>query len=254
MGWGPLRLVFASKTGGFEMSQLQYWGYTAAMFSGVRALYNRCRNWGQPPLRLAIFDRSRLELRGGGQATLRVHRRRLPATKPTIGPTGMLAIRLQASGLPGWLDRWMCLTSHFGSGHIELAFVESAESVIFYAVRNIAASNLARIGGQRWLGLTYAARCPDDCSVLLDVADWLGRHGVTCSLAPAQDCVDYAVNRGLVPADRWPQLRLNLEKRYTRLGRTWCRSNFRASSEGAPLKIRGIRSIAPPGSTIDRGG
>ena len=236
------------------MSQLRYWGYTAAMLSGFRALYNRCRNWGQPPLRLAVFDRSCLELRGGTQATLRVHRRRLPAAKPTIGPTGMLAIRLQSSGLPGWLDRWMCLTSHFGSGHIELAFVESADSVTFYAVRNIAASNLARIGGQRWLGLAKATRGPDDFSVLLDVADWLGRHGVACSLAPPEDCVDYAVDRCLVPTDRWPQLRLSLEKRYARLAKTWCRSNVAASTEGTPPQKRGIRSIAPSGSKISRDG
>ncbi len=210
------------------------WIYPIAMYTGLRAAYNRWQNRGGTSLRLEAFDRVLLQVLDGELGVLRVHRRRLPASKRTMGPTGMIAISLQSPGVLSWLYRWLCLTSHFGTGHVELAFVELPEGITFYAVRNIVRSNLERIAGSNWFPTLKLQRPQDEIQVLLRVAHWLRERGVPTYFAPAEECVTFSIDRCLVRPDRLPRVQAALERRYRQIIKAWVQ---------AAGEIKGVRPL-----------
>lgn len=219
------------------------WIYAVAMYTGLRAAHNRWRNRRGAPLRLAAFDGVELPVTDTEVGVMRVHRRRLPATKPTVGPTGMMAISLKSPGTRRWLYRWLCLTSHFGTGHVELAFVEHADGITFYAVRNIVRSNLERIAATRWFPHLKLKRDRDDVAVLLHVADWLRHQGIATSFAPAQECVAYSVDSFLVKPGRLPNVQAAMERRYRPVIKAWLRFHSTAFATQAESNVPPIRSI-----------
>ena len=69
--------------------------------------------------------------------------------RPTNGCSsakyGMISLSLIRPGLDQFVYRLIRLTSHFGCGHLELAYMDIDGGIEIYAVRNILKANISRL-------------------------------------------------------------------------------------------------------------
>lgn len=129
----------------------------------------------------------------------------------------MISVRQIRPRVNRALYRYLCLTGHFGCGHVELAFYERGGEVTIYGIRNIARANAHRLGLSRAADKLSIADTGESQTVLLAVLQALAKLGVTGRLAPPHECVDLAVNKRLLkPAASGLVLR-TLLKRYAHL-------------------------------------
>lgn len=192
--------------------------YVATMGVGARACFNRILSRSLPALRAQVLDRSRLQVDRQIELELRVHRRPAPAELGGEAAAGMLSARLVAPRIPRLLYRLLCLTSHFGCGHHELAFYERGDFVIFYGVRDIASANARRFGFGD-LARRTALRSPgDEAALVAAVGAALRAAGLRAAFAEPAECVRLAVDPRLVPPSRRAPLQRRLVRRYERLG------------------------------------
>ena len=175
-------------------------GYYLAMYSGVRALANllRSRRSRLDP-RLARLHGARLQDIELGDLTIRVHSRRSPAGSGTPAAHAMLSLQRPNSTLAGWRYRALCLTSHFGCGHLEVALWERRGIVTIYAIRNIASGKL--------------------------VATELERRGLLTRYATPAESLALCLDVRLLPSQHRESVRANLWKKYERLHQSLARGS-----------------------------
>lgn len=129
----------------------------------------------------------------------------------------MISARLILPGISGWLYSGLQLTSHFGCGHIEIAFYEDGNRVIVYGIRNIIDANAKRIGLKSQLQNLNLASESEAIQVLTKIIDALRKKGLTTLLATPQSCVELSVDPRLLHLKRQAKILAVLEKRYQRL-------------------------------------
>ncbi len=190
-------------------------GYQLAMYTGVRALVNRTvRGARVAEPRLAALAGRRFAARGLGELVLRVHLRR--RTAPGAG-LGYFSLRQAAPSVGPLAYRYFCWTSHFGCGHVEVAFRLEESAVVFLGVRNIAHANARRLGLRGLAERFRLARSREDHRVLHALAEHLRANGLAVRHAPAEACVDLLLDGRLVSDTRRSALRRALQRKYERL-------------------------------------
>lgn len=195
-------------------------GYYLAMYTGVRALANllRSRRSRLDP-RLARLHGARLQDAELGALTLRVHSRRRPPGDDALVAHAMLSLQRPKPALAGWRYRALCMTSHFGCGHVEVALWEQRGVVTFYGVRNIATANARRLGFTAAADRMQLTNADEDRFVLRLLANALRDEGLEVRHASADDCIRLAVDERLIAPDRRAQAHRALRRRYERLRR-----------------------------------
>ena len=93
------------------------------------------------PVVFLVLMMSSLTFDDSSLARIRVHGKRRPANGCSSAKYGMISLELIHSGVHPLLDRILRLMSHFGCGHLELAYMEKDDRLEIYAVRNIAKAN-----------------------------------------------------------------------------------------------------------------
>ena len=202
------------------MVRLLYrWAYILCVYTGIRAAFNRLRSWldrGETPV--SRLHRARIRPGGLGRMNVFVHSRPRPRSTQRAAHFGMISVRQERPSVGRILYRYLCLTSHFGCGHVEVAFYEAGGQVTFYAVRNTARSNAARVG---WGDVSERLGAPgEDVRILRTLTLKLERVGLSARFAPASECVELAVNRRLIDPRSLRRTTAALEKKYRRLPRT----------------------------------
>jgi hypothetical protein len=172
--------------------------YLLAMYSGLRAAFNRIRSGFLRQPRSRLLDAQVLMLPTGQQTKLRVHARCVAKFRGTERIAGMISVVWSEPGIhPSVYWLWQ-LTSHFGCGHVELAFFEERGVVHFYAVRNILRSNLERIGFQQLSRRLPGTTENSEIMVIKTVCQTLQDRGLDVVFLPPHDCVSLAVTESLL--------------------------------------------------------
>lgn len=170
--------------------------YLGATYTGQRAAWNRVRAASLPALRAEALDGGQWRV-GDALLRVRVHRRPRPAGLGREWRAGMLSLRLAEAPVGRLRYGLLLATSHFGCGHLEVAFCERGGEVVVYGLRNVLRSNVERWGLGRavpWL------QAPADASeALRALAERLGNVGLATFLAEPADCARLCVDPGLVP-------------------------------------------------------
>ena len=96
------------------------------------------------------------------------------------------------------------MTSHFGCGHIEIAFYEKAGRVGFYGVRNTARSNAHRPGGLETAKKLLLVRRDEARVLIREVAPLFEEHGLVTGVAAAHECAALSVDGRLLHPDPDP--------------------------------------------------
>jgi hypothetical protein len=177
--------------------------YLLAMFTGFRAAFNRGRSFFLPKLRVAIIDGEVFQFEEFGPVRIRVNARPAPRMLVPKTKTGIISLYLMSPGMSRLFYAALRFTSHFGHGHVEIAFYETHENVTVYAVRNILRSNIARLGlHKNFGGLKFS--CDHDEIVLLKrVLNRLNSLDLKTCFASPDECVSLAVSPSLlVPKQR----------------------------------------------------
>ncbi len=170
------------------------WIYLVAMYSGIRAVFNCIRSkMCAGACELVGLHKTRLCSQKIGDVMLFVHQRPSPRTFAKETAFGMISVRHRYPRVGFLLYRYFCLTSHFGCGHMEIAFYEKQGKVTLYAVRNTAASNAFRL---KWFGISAKLTLAQwDERLLKAMVRHLENAGFVTDLADVSECIDLSVNR-----------------------------------------------------------
>jgi hypothetical protein len=201
-------------------------GYIIAMYSGMRAIWNRARSVFLPMPQAAILDGKQLRVNNIAQVLIRVHARSPPPSLTCSSAAGMLSVHLTSPRTPRPLYALLRMTSHFGCGHIEIAFYEEHDTVIFYAIRNIVRANADRIRCGRLLRNLMLCEDGDEIVLLQKLSQTFNDLGLKTSFASPEDCVTLSVNNLLLRPERRSEIRSTLLKRYARI---WKKAEMRNS-------------------------
>lgn len=131
----------------------------------------------------------------------------------------MVSVHLLKPGIPSPLYLLLRLTSHFGCGHIEMAFFESEEKTTFYAVRNILRSNLERVQLQRMFELNLLNE-RDEINALRAIMQELSELGCRVDFADPEECVSYAVSPSLLSPEKRKRAVKSLTSKYRRISKS----------------------------------
>ena len=193
--------------------------YLLAMYTGVRAGFNQVRGFFLPRTRVSKLHGSTLQLNSSGDIAICVNAR--PASKALNAGVraGMVSMYLLAPDIPKLLYRLARLTSHFGTGHIEMAFYEDGETVVFFAVRNILRSNINRLGvGRYFRNLSFNTN-DDEIMAIQGVFQALGSRGIKATFAPPEVCLELAISKSLLNQKTRDQTIKSMMRRYKRIER-----------------------------------
>ena len=243
--------------------------YLLTMFAGVRAGLNHARaGLCRGRSRTAALDGHLLHSERLGELLARVHPRLRPGRGAPRAHYGLISVRQRQPAVGRLLYRYLCLTSHFGCGHFEIAFYEQGDEVTIYSVRNTARSNAQRIGlvdTARQLRLVGHG----EARILLrEVVSLLESHGLVTRIAAPHDCIRLSVSESLLPPRSRAAVLDTLTRKYERLqgltGTWWpallergpgaepCSSGRAAARarHGSPLEPVGCsRPARPPAGT-----
>lgn len=173
--------------------------YSSAMLLGVRACVNHVQSWlCRHRTRAAALDGCLVRSSRLGDLEVFVHPRLRPAGATAPARYGLLSVRQRHPKVSPWLYRYLCLTSHFGCGHLEIAFYEKADVVTIYGVRNIARSNAHRLGLRGAADRLLLSRREEARVLLHEILPLLAEHGLAVRLAAPGECVALSVNRRLL--------------------------------------------------------
>lgn len=194
------------------------WGYYLGMYSCLRAVTNlvSCRFRHLEPA-LKELQRITLTSPNLGAFTLGVHARPRPSAAATGKTYGVLSLQQQNPSIPGWAYRYLCATSHFACGHIEIAFYTDQSELTFYGIRNLASANARRLGFAQWAARLRLVPSAENELLLHAVSALLRERGWTTKHAAARDCLLYAVDHRLLPPGREAQMKNTLRLRYEKL-------------------------------------
>ncbi|MEZ5962436.1 MAG: hypothetical protein R3F56_01195 [Planctomycetota bacterium] len=191
--------------------------YYLAMYSGLLALANRVQvGWRCRPLDLGLqrLHGTRVACPQLGALIVHVHSRPGPHGCRGRGNHGLFSLRQEEPGVRRWIYRLVCATSHFGCGHVEVAFFEHAGRVTFFGIRNIASANAHRLGLRRLSTRFRLARFGEEVRVMRLVTGLVGASGFAVEHASAQECVDWCVDDRLLPRECAAGVRRSLHRRY----------------------------------------
>lgn len=191
--------------------------YLLAMYSGLRAAFNRVRSGFLEQPRSRLLDAQALTLANGQQISLRVHARSVAKLRGDGRMAGMVSVVWAESGIHPSVYRFLQLISHFGCGHVELAFFEERGVVHFYAVRNILRSNLERIGFHRLSRRLPGSTENSEILVIKTVCQALQDHGMDVVFLPPHDCVSLAVTESLLDPKQSDRCVSALLRKYHRI-------------------------------------
>ena len=192
--------------------------YILLMYTGLRALFNlwreRCCDDGGPTGQISgtAVDSEPL-----GKFDVFVHRRPAPIDATPNVRFGMISVRQRRSSINRWLYHYLLLTSHFGCGHLEVAYYETDDFVVFYGIRNILKSNVDRLGLRTVGDKLRLATHGENILVLQELASLLAMRELTTSFATGRECVRLAVRAELLNPQSQDLILSNLEKKYDRL-------------------------------------
>jgi hypothetical protein len=172
--------------------------YLVAVCSGLRAMFNLLLSARYDPGRVSCLDDVVVNLDDSGLARIRVHGKRRPANGCSSAKYGMISLELVHSGVHPLLDRILRLMSHFGCGHLELAYMEKDDRLEIYAVRNIAKANVSRLRLRQIFSSLKPITMEEEHLVLSKILSLLGDRGITSSLAPPIECCRLAISPGLL--------------------------------------------------------
>jgi hypothetical protein len=130
---------------------------------------------------------------------------------------GLMSIQQVAPGIDPFAYRYLCGTSHFGRGHIEVAFYEREGDISFYAVRNVAQSNAARLGLERIAKSLRVANRREDEAVVHELFELLSTLNIGSRFAEPAECLALAVNSRLIRAAENEVVFRAFNRKYNRL-------------------------------------
>ncbi len=191
--------------------------YLIAMYSGVRAVHNTLRSFFLPQLRTSALDGVTLQIDETNLARVRVHARRRPRALGSSANAGMISIYLVSPGILRLIYFVLRLTSHFGVGHVEIAFFETDKGITIFAVRNIIQSNIHRLRLGFLFPTLKLSKERDEIAVLQRIVDELNVRGLAASLSPPEECVALAVNRSLIKSQTCSVANDALKRKYQRI-------------------------------------
>ena len=214
-------------------------GYRVCIALGLRAWTNRVRSrWLGKDLERTLGLDSAPVPPGLEAWKVRIDAR-TPPDSAGVSPEarfGMLSARKTEPPIARWAYGYLLARSHFGAGHLEVAFYYSGQTVSLYAFRNVAQGTARRWGwnlGRDCLG-------PPEGQALWNLVDGIAQlwseRGLHVRLCQPEECLALAVNpRWISPAQR-KEVMARLYARYVHYQR-W-------STERAPRRaIRRAKSF-----------
>jgi hypothetical protein len=193
--------------------------YLFAMYSGLRAAFNRWRSSCLPQPIAKRLDHREFPLNTNIVVRIRVHARYNPRLKGSECIPGMFSVSLVTPGIHPITYRLWQLTSHFGCGHIELAFFEEQGVVHLYAVRNILRSNMERAGFRTLSNRLALANERDEIMVLKQIMQLLDYDGLPAVIESPEVCVDLAVTESLLDPQTCQRSIQTLLRKYRRINK-----------------------------------
>lgn len=193
--------------------------YFVAMYCGLRAVFNRIRAVGLQQPQAKVLDRRQCKLEDDVFLTFRVHARYQSQMRGTERVPGMVSVSLVSPDIHPVFYRLWQFTSHFGCGHVEMAFFEEQGVVHFYAVRNIIRSNMERIGCQQLSKRLGLSNEQAEILTLTRTMQKLAEHGVPAILEPPDVCVKLAVTDSLLHPHKKSKSTRALLKKYRRIAK-----------------------------------
>ncbi len=192
--------------------------YFLSMYSGLRAFRNRASS------RALSLD-SKLEALSGasissedlGEWALHIHPRVRPSTASESRRFGLFSLQQLSPHVGGLVYSFFCSTSHFGRGHVEIAFFEKEGEVTYYGIRNIASANAHRLGLKELSSRFRLSRSGEDELVLRFVSQALEENGFAVKHATAHDCIKFTVDNRLLPHGDEEKVRNLLHQKYQKL-------------------------------------
>lgn len=200
-------------------SFLYRFGYLLSMYTGLRAANNRVRHAFLPQLQVAKLSGRKLQLPESDRLKIRVHARVASDAMPSDQQAGMISLTLVSPKIPRPLYALLCMTSHFGCGHIEVAIIEKNGGVVIHGIRNIVAANADRIGCRSFVRKLQLGNDEDEAALLRELSRSLDAVGLTPRFAHPRDCVELSVNHQLLHPSRRGKVRSALRRRYRRIWR-----------------------------------
>lgn len=151
-----------------------------------------------PGLQVAVLDGMMLQLDKYGSVLIRVNGRPAPRMLSRQANAGMISLYLQSPAISSLLYAGLRLTSHFGHGHVEIAFYETTENVTCYAVRNIVRSNIDRLRLNRSFSNLKILTENDEIALVEQVLLKLRSLGIVARFASPSECILLAVSPSLL--------------------------------------------------------
>ncbi len=217
--------------------------YLFAMYTGARAVFNKARSFSLPGLRTEILDGETLQIDKSYLIRVRVHGRPSAKILGSENNAGMISIHLISPGISRLSYALLRLTSHFGCGHVEIAFYETHDSVICFAIRNILRSNIDRLRlGKLFRNLKLSSD-NDEIVLLQDILQELNDRGVGACLASPDECVSLAVNKTLLNPKNCHRVIEALRRRYKRISKRIAMNNNALHTELRVARLLEVKVV-----------
>ena len=191
--------------------------YVLAMYTGMRAVFNQVRSLFLPDSRVSVLDGVTLQISESCRIRLRVNGRPCSPAPGSGRVAGMISVSLETPGISRIVYALLRCTSHFGSGHVELAFYEENGTVCFFAIRNILRANIRRVGCDSMFRNLRLVSDRDEFMILSRILDALGARGVKSRFAAPEECVALAVTEVLLSPRTRDRCIRTLTARYRRI-------------------------------------
>ena len=193
--------------------------FLAAVYSGLRALFNLLLSIRYDPGRVSCLDDVVVNLDDSGLARIRVHGKGRPANGCFSAKYGMISLKLINSGVNPFLYRILRLMSHFGCGHIELAYMDKDDGIEIYAVRNILKANISRLRLSQIFSSLKPITTEDEHRVISKTISILGNRGINCRLATPFECCRMSISPRLLNPKTESLTKDLLLRKYERISR-----------------------------------
>jgi hypothetical protein len=172
--------------------------YMLATYSGIRAFTNRVLSaFRHRAVQIAPLHGTLVSSDQLGDIAIFVHSRGRPASGARAANYGMISVRQQRPKISRFVYQYFCLTSHFGLGHLEIAFYEQGRRITFYGVRNIARSNALRLGLTRVAEKLRITKRDEELLVISEIALLLEAHGFVTQCAIRRVCEPFGLRQPL---------------------------------------------------------
>ena len=190
--------------------------FLISVYSGIRALFNRAKGMFSTTPRVTAICGRTIGRPCGDLKHLRVHARSIPRSAADAQSAGMVSVYLETPGVSPLAYRLALCTSHFGCGHLEMAFYETKDYVVIYAIRNILHANLARLGIRGFFASLKLNKVNDEKQTLQEIVFLLESYGFRCRFASPDECVSLAVTPSLLKSRQRDKAIIAIRRNYLR--------------------------------------